>query len=209
MGTTYDHVQLSSVDSNGNVNVLYPINTATDVSIDVNNNAIPSSVKNLQNLVDNIGSMAFNQGEDFVYLGESTDYNGELSNSEISDNSISTITTWSSSKITTNTTAFTQGYKMTTDTVDKLFINPVVFNVDGRYTAYNEYSPEEGKQWVVEYFPIVTSANNVVGEPGGSNTVTTAMQRWTGIDYTGEATDVVVYERTYINNVWNDFVKIR
>ena len=209
MGTTYEHVQLSSVDSNGNVNVLYPINTATDVSIDVKNDTIPSSVKNVQDLVDNIGSMAFNNDSDLVYLGDSTDYDGEIPNTEISDNNISEITTWSSSKITTNTSTFIQGYRMSTAIVNKLFINPVVFNVDCRYTAYNDYSPEEGKQWIVEYFPIVTTDSNIVGEPGGANTVMTAIQRWTGIDYTGETKDVVVYERTYINSTWNDFVKIR
>ena len=51
MSITYNHVQLSYVDSGGNVRVFYPKNTGSDVTIDRNSNSnIPSDVTTIQDL---------------------------------------------------------------------------------------------------------------------------------------------------------------
>ena len=211
MSTTYEHTQLSAVQEDGNVKVLYPVNTAKDVSIETTNTAIPSSVKTAQDLVDKIDEMAFKNGSDVVFLGESEEFPGSSVESEINDDTVSSVTTWSSSNIVKNTTKFIQGYKMSTDIINKLFSSVVVFNVDGRFTANDEFTPEAGRQWVVEYFPIVTSANNVDGNVSDISTVTTAYQRWTGINYnnTPEVSSLVVYERVLINGTWSEFTKVR
>ena len=102
MGTTYKHVQLSNVKNNGDVEVLYPVNAGSDVSIDnTQNNVIPSNVKNVQDLVNNISSMAFESRENMVFINNSdaSTYDGVVSDSEIDDTKISTVSTWSSKKL--------------------------------------------------------------------------------------------------------------
>ena len=211
MGTTYEHTQLAAVQDNGDVTVIYPVNTAKDVSVETSNAAIPSSVKNMEDLIGKMKDMAFKSGNDMVYLGESSTDDDITVDSEIDDEKTSTTSTWSSNNIVNNTSNFIQGYKMTTGVIDKLFVSPTVFNVDGRYEAYNNLTPEEGRQWIVEYFPITLSKSNVTGNVGDLNTVTTAMQRWTGLNYNDDKTkeDVVVFERVFINGVWRPFVFIR
>ena len=211
MGTTYEHTQLAAVQENGDVNVIYPINTAKDVSVESKNSSIPSSVKNMEDLVNSMKDMAFNNGNNMVYLGSSTVAPEASSMSEIDDEKTSTTSTWSSVAIEKNTNNFIQGYRMTVDNINKLFVNPTVFNVDGRYDMYNKEAPEPGRQWIVEYFPLTLSKTNETGDVGDLNTVTTAMQRWTGLNFSDdkEMNDIVVFERAFINGSWKPFINVR
>ena len=60
MSITYNHVQLSYVDSNANVQVFYPKNTGSDVSIDRNSNTnIPSDVTTVQLLANKLTKVSF------------------------------------------------------------------------------------------------------------------------------------------------------
>ena len=60
MSITYNHVQLSFVDSGGNVQVFYPKNTGSDVSIDRNSNTnIPSDVTTVQLLANKLTKVSF------------------------------------------------------------------------------------------------------------------------------------------------------
>ena len=211
MGTTYEHTQLAAVQDNGDVKVLYPINTASDVSVDKTNPAIPSSVENVQNLVDKVKTMAFNDGKDVVFFSDSSEASAQNVSSEIDDSKLSVVTTWSSNKIVDATNSFKKGYEMTASDINKLFISPVIMNVDGRDAVIGNSAPEEGRQWIVEYFPMVASNVSVSGNVGDPNTIRTAIQRWTGINYnaTEDMDDVVVYERVCIQGTWKNFVKIR
>ena len=211
MGTTYEHTQLAAVEENGDVKVLYPVNTASDVSVDKTNPAIPSSVENMQDLANKVKSMAFNDGKDVVFFSEGTEVPGQTVSSEIDDSKLSNTTTWSSNKLVDNVSTFKQGYNMTASDINKLFISPVIMNVDGRNAVIGDSAPEEGRQWIVEYFPMVASNTSVSGNVGDPNTIKTALQRWTGINYnaTEDMEDIVVYERVCIQGTWKNFVKVR
>lgn len=64
MSTKYSHVQLGIVDASGNLNVLYPVNTAKDVSLIRTNTKIPSTVKTVQQFADVMGDLAFKNKND-------------------------------------------------------------------------------------------------------------------------------------------------
>ena len=60
MSITYNHVQLSFVDSNANVRVFYPKTTGNDVTIDRSNNSnIPSDVTTAQGLSNKLAKVSF------------------------------------------------------------------------------------------------------------------------------------------------------
>ena len=101
MATIYNHVQMGVVDANGQINVIYPITTGDDTIIDRKNVKLPESIDNLQKLADNLGIMAFEDGDDVVYFADgSNDADpGEITASEIDDRQSSLTTTYSSSKI--------------------------------------------------------------------------------------------------------------
>ena len=99
MSVIYNHVQMGSVDKDGNVNIMYPITTAEDVVIKNVNGNLPENVSNIQELSETLGDMAFEQGEALVYIGEEETVDLELSNSEIDDRHVSSVTTYSSKKI--------------------------------------------------------------------------------------------------------------
>lgn len=99
MATTYNHVQMGTVDAKGNINVMYPITTGEDVSIKRTNTKIPTSVTNTQELANKLGKMAFEDGDDVIFLGSSAEYDGAVVDSEIDDTRVSDVTTFSSSKI--------------------------------------------------------------------------------------------------------------
>ena len=101
MSTTYTHVQLSNVDKNGNVQVMYPQNTAKVVSVDRSANTnIPSSVNTAQDLANKLEMPAFLEASNFVFIDEHTDDPLSPMNSEINDNVVDPMYTWSSKKIT-------------------------------------------------------------------------------------------------------------
>ena len=96
MATTYEHVRLSNVDENGNVDVMYPVNTGDDVSITPSANT-PESSTTVQKLVNNISSMAFENENNMLFLGY-----GEIPNlvsTDINDDETTTTSTWSSDKL--------------------------------------------------------------------------------------------------------------
>ena len=80
MATIYNHIRTSGVDDNGNVNVVYPETTGSDVTVDrQNNQKIPASATDAQKLANNLSSAAFT--------------------SIVDDTSIDTDSAWSSEKI--------------------------------------------------------------------------------------------------------------
>ena len=96
MASYKNHIVLSSIEENGDVNEIYPITDADDVNIKRNNSQVPSGVVNVQQLADKLGSGAFTNKENLVYVGDSEN---ELITSEIDDNTENKVSTWSSSKI--------------------------------------------------------------------------------------------------------------
>lgn len=205
--TVYNHVQLGVVDSTGTVNVLYPINTAEDVSIDrKNNSSLPVGVENVQNLADNIAAMAFEDGSNLVYLGTTDNYSGQNPESEINDNVESTASTWSSKKLNSHVERFVPTKDIALNDITALPITKRTFVVNGKNNTYGNLCPQAGYYWFVEYTPVVTSASQVDGFPGGVNTVPYAIQKWTGYAFSSTNEQPVVYTRIYMNNDWGAYV---
>ena len=60
MATTYVHTRMGIIDASGDTYILYPQNTAADVSVSrANNSEIPSTVTNVQLLADALAASAF------------------------------------------------------------------------------------------------------------------------------------------------------
>lgn len=199
--TTYTHVQVGIVDSSGNVNVLYPVNYASDVQVDKSKNkVIPSSISNLQELLNNIGEMAFSNGNDLVYLGNSTDFPDEAISTEIDDSKTDLAYTWSSKKISTECETYIPNPNNITkslENVTKLFKTATKFTVDGRtrYVVDSVYAV-----WFVEYIPYTISTNG---------TVYAAYQKWVGFpSLTTKTSKPYVFTRVYFNNSWGPFVQL-
>lgn len=85
----------------GSSHNLYPITKAANVSVSrANNTNIPSGDTKIQDVMDDLGAMAFDDGDSLVYLGGGEQqYNGNLPESEINDTTASATTTWSSAKL--------------------------------------------------------------------------------------------------------------
>ena len=209
MATTYNHIQLGVVDANGNVNVLYPVNTAGDVSVDKSNNErIPSSVTNVQDMLDTIGTMAFDDGEDLVYLGTGEDYSGEIATSEINDDDKSYVSTWSSKKLNSHVEQYAPTYSNTLDLVNYLPITATTKVINGKDSVYQGICPEAGRIWFVSYVPAVLNNTDVEGSAGATNTVSYAMETWAGYKFESTTEDAVTYRRIYIKGTWGAFKKI-
>ena len=98
MSTTYSHIRMSAVDSEGNVRVMYPETTASDVTINrASNPNIPTTVTNLQLLANALTGSAFNE--------------------PINDSITSSERTWSSNKVNTDLT----NINVYTDTDNELY----------------------------------------------------------------------------------------
>ena len=210
MATEYKHVQLGVVKENGDVDVLFPINNANDVDVALENNPnVPNNVRTLQHLTDELGQMAFKNGTDIIYFEgyEDDSYNdgGETPGSEINDERISDALTWSSRKISTNTICHIPNYELNTTDLTALFITPTTFVVDGTNLSSPDIVPANGFIWFVEYIPMVTSSIQVSGQPSGINTVTKALQRWTGHTFADANAPCVVFTRVFKNNAWGAF----
>ena len=84
---------------NGITDNIYPLTNADIVNVIPQNN-VPANATNTQAVFDNLGSLAFDDGENLIYLGESEeDDDVNLGNSEIDDTQVSSVTTYSSKKI--------------------------------------------------------------------------------------------------------------
>ena len=90
MSTTYTHTRLSIVDAAGNVNVLYPSTTGSDVTVSQANNTILATkgITTVQGLADALRSSAFSDTIDPSSLIDDTAGDGDTS------------VTWSADKIT-------------------------------------------------------------------------------------------------------------
>lgn len=209
MATTYTHVQLSVVDKDGNVNVLYPQTYGADIKLVNNNKMIPSSVSDVQGLVDKMGAMAFDSGNNVLYYEVQTVADndvpidvsdGYLPESEINDSKTSTLFTWSSSKITKSTVTYLPAYAVTTDVLTTLYPYPLMFNVDSSVSNLRTLTPapsDTDTLWVVEYHPYVSKSTDTKA--------TRAYQLWRGINYgTGS---VVEYVKRY-SGEWGSYTKL-
>ena len=99
------HTRLNHVDSSGNVVIIHPENTGNDVVINNSNTELPTGMGNMQDIVDNLGDLAF-KGHDlavlrFAITGEEAfpDENFYEKLKEINDETTSLTQGWSSFKI--------------------------------------------------------------------------------------------------------------
>ena len=208
MSTTYEHVQLSAVNDNGDNTVIYPINTAKDVSVDASkNSAIPSNVKTLENVLEKLSETAFDADSNLVYMGDTTEFNGNIFTTEINDETTSSGLTWSSKKISETNIAFSPSYAVKSENINYLPTVATIFNVDGTQEDIADLCPEPDKKWIVEYIPFVDSRETVTGVPGEVNVVPYAIQKWTGIPTSGTA--LVQYTRVYTNGEWSEFTAVQ
>ncbi len=81
MATIYNHIRTSTIDDNGNVDVLYPETTGADVSVDrSNNNKIPAVATDAQALANNLSSSAFESPIDDTVTGASNAWSSDKIN---------------------------------------------------------------------------------------------------------------------------------
>ena len=208
MATYKNHLELSSVEENGDVNVLYPVNTGEDVSIKRNNSNLPSGVTNLQQLVDKMGPTAFANAEKMVFAGTTLGTANDPATSEINDNAVKNSLTWSSEKITDYIGKSTTGFKRTTE-VGEEYVNsyfpatPQVYSVNTSGFSSNTCPNGTKGNFIVEYFPFVDRSNITNAMQNDSRRVNYALQRWTYLN----ASSFAVYQRVYTNGTWNSFKK--
>lgn len=77
METTYIRTQISHVDKQGNVTVMYPQNTDKDVKLLSENPNVPANIKNLNQLVSALGNMAFEDKSKVVFYDPNEEQAGE------------------------------------------------------------------------------------------------------------------------------------
>ena len=91
-------VQMQRVVKKVKSNV-YPITVPKNVNV-TPNNKIPSSATNMQKVLDSMGSMAFSNGDDVVYIEDGSDGGNMVEPvTEVDDSVVSLTKTWSSAKI--------------------------------------------------------------------------------------------------------------
>ena len=149
MSTKILHGQMSVVDANGNVQVLHQETSSADVLVDRTTNtqgtngasAIPSNVKNIQKLSDNLGKLAFKSSvanEDlegnFVVVDETTEADAPPE-SEINDSITSETLTWSSKKLNTHFNEIINRVETVNNEANSVFYIALVENADGSFTA--------------------------------------------------------------------------
>lgn len=196
MATRYNHIQLGVVNANGDVDVLYPQTTAEVVSIRNGNPNVPNDINDLEKLVDSLGQMAFVNKDRMVFLGdEGDDYDGNMVDSEINDDYVSEVYTWSSKKIKESTIQFTNNNKVKLSDLTALPIYPHTFTVDGNLSAFTASCPGKGA-WIIEYTPVIIT----------NGVVTTAHQKWTSVSSTNSYTTCC---RNYANGSWGSFMDIK
>lgn len=97
--TIYTHVQLGVVDKDGNLTVMYPVTKGEDVILSSTNASLPEGIDTVQKLADSLQDMAFNSGDQLLYMGEGEELSDTFAISEIDDTNVSVATTYSSQKI--------------------------------------------------------------------------------------------------------------
>lgn len=230
MATKYEHTRLSSVDSNGNVNVLYPLNTADDVHVNISNSSIPANTVTVQNVVDKLGDMAFNDGKNLAYLGTGTDYSdGEVVDSEIRDDEVSEVYAWSSSKTENEITSAKEytddkisnikhGIEYKThygtfgginyEDLNTAFDHPVSFSLNGDLAnGVNGWSGKiigantSTKDALAQHSWYVEYVPFSIKSDG---TVISAMQRWSRYLNDQNQDSYVMLGRFYYNGIWHE-----
>lgn len=82
------------------INNINPLTTAGNVSVTTTNTDLPSGVSDVQDVVDELKSMAFNDGNNIVYLTDTPDQTYDPTVIDYIDDAHTTAySTWSSSKI--------------------------------------------------------------------------------------------------------------
>lgn len=209
MATIESHVQISVVDKNGNVNILFPITNGKDVRLDTTENeAIPAGVRNVQTLVDNLKDMAFEDGENVVRVGFTDEEfdPSKIVSSEIDDSTTSLASAWSSKKVTNSFIGYIRDVKIN-DLIDTPK-TPVTFSVDGQNNTFGALCPESGYIWTVEYLPVTLSAkNSVAGGSEATYDVINARQKWTGYQFAANNEAPVIYSRIYCRGSWGPYTR--
>lgn len=94
---------------------------------------------------------------------------------------------------------------VTVYTTAYLYTRPTIFPVNGYLGTLGAVCPKSNLWWIVEYMPLVTSANTKPGNPGDTNVVDNAYQRWTGYAAIANTDVPVMYERIYCKGAWGAF----
>lgn len=213
MATNRNHVILSSVEDNNDINEIYPYTNAEDININRRNINIPVNT-NAQEVINNISPIAYKNNIEFIY----NDNNESLS--EINDNITSEKTTWSSSKIvdyyTNNTPGFTSVEETTKDLINNSSMSSYhIFCIDTSLMP-DITTPEKLQGcFIVEYFPFLENSGGNIGGTDISNDkrcdynyqAPLVIQRWTYLDKEDEG---YVYIRMKVkeNGLWGGFIKI-
>lgn len=213
MATYKNHVVLSSVEDNGDVNEFYPITDASDVSIEKTNSNIPSDVNNFQQLLDNMSGNAFGLIDDAVINGGDVKTVKDPVTTEINDDygkygSPTKLLSSTQIKNYINDHSFmikksTIGYDYfnaidcTRDTQAIYCINTIGFKDSEvpSITVNGKETPLKGK-YIVEWLPCYIDTLLGFQNQG--------IQRWIYIDEDG-FTDERIFTRVYKNNKWSEF----
>lgn len=220
MSVTYkNHIILSSVENNGDINEIYPIVNASDVSINTNDEH-SKNVSNLQELVNKIGNASFSNISDKLVYIEESDKIPKQYESDIDDTIECSSKSWSGKKIINYITEKKYGTNNTTYFSSKnisllLPLHPYTISLDTShendmycpfiYIIVEEQEPEGSVMvihtkkkkeyihgdYIVEYIPFIKN-----------NTVYKAIQRWTLA-----SAPSLVFSRIYNNNTWSDFIE--
>ena len=206
MATYKNHVILSSVEDNGDVNELYPRTDASDVNVQ---SIHSSSIRTLQNLADKLGSTSFANIKDSILYIDEKDENPRAVESDIDDDIISKDKSWSSNKIKgyishdatlvynhigneNNINNFLSKYPYiisinTSSFTKKPYVEASLSDTSTQLIAYSG-------NFIVEYIPFVRGK------------LISALQRWTYISKIDSSVEYpVVFARIYKNNTWSDF----
>lgn len=159
------HILMQFKEKDG-LKSMYPINSAIDVTVDPSvNSTLSESDIDLNEIIKKLGKMAFNNGDNVVYVGESEESDVPEAISEINDNVVENETTWSSAKISDSLKYKSLGILVTVGSLNKDNIKlPTSYNellvysiinskrvthniaaefADGNYVASYYTSPED------------------------------------------------------------------
>lgn len=94
------NVRIIDIHDDGTQFNINPFTKSDNVSVTPSNN-IPETVSNVQEVFSSLGKLAFDDGDNFVYIGSTEDEDSLERVSEIDDEQVSLALTWSSNKIET------------------------------------------------------------------------------------------------------------
>ena len=199
--TTYkNHVILSSVEDNGDINEFYPVVDAADIKIKKTNSGLSSTANNVKEVVDDLSSMAFTNISSFAYIK-----NSDENLSEINDEISSDKTTWSSEKISNYVDSEVSKFNPRDFNYNTEIANQISDTTCKTQQIYCVHSDEITStpnnltgNFIVEYFPFLDSSND-------NSEVEIAVQRWTYLDLTDKN---YIFMRIAKNGSWNPFVSL-